>query len=149
MVVPAEVSVLLSVTVSGGAEGPLPFACSMMVIEAVPAGTLKVTTLPTVCVPSGISVTPELGTTGFRHEPDGCAVQLPSNPQACVVAETSVGCAVQAGTSLHAGGLSLPQATVTANGRAQAAMHNVRIRTEDPPWTAVSPTIRIPPPGAK
>jgi hypothetical protein len=124
------------VIVSGATDGPVPFACSMIVIEAVPAGTLKVTTLPTAWVPSGISVTPELGTTGLRHEPEGCAVQSPVAPQACefgVVAAATVGCAVQAGTSLHAGGLSLPQETVAARGKAQAAMHSVRIRTEDPP----------------
>jgi hypothetical protein len=62
--------------------------------------------------------------------------------------ETRVGGAVQAGTSLHAGGLSLPQETVAASGRAQAAMHNVRIRTENPPWAAVSTTTRTPPRGA-
>ena len=141
-----------NVTVSGGAAVPVPFACSMMVIEEVPDGTLKVTTFPTACVPSGISVTPELGTKGLRHEPAGCAVQSLGFPQACacgVVATAMAGVEVQAGTSLHAAGLSPPQETVAARGKAQAAMQSVRIRTEDPPWATVSPTTRTMQPGAK
>ena len=48
------------VTVSGAAV-----ACSTMVMETVPAGTSKLTTLPTVCGPRSIAVAPETGATGL------------------------------------------------------------------------------------
>ena len=105
----------------------------MMVIEEVPEGTLKVTTFPTVCVPSGISCTaPALDTTGLRQVPAAGCEQSLAAPHAGVVDATIVGGAVQAGTSLHAGGLSSPHERVAARGRAQAAMHNVRILTSPP-----------------
>src|SRR5947209_7443607 len=96
-----------SVTVSGGVvSGVVPFACSMMVIEDVPAGTSKVTTCPTLNVPRGVpagfnplSWTPTLGTTGFSQAgfATGHGVYW---PQAGVGDATSVGVAVQAATSL-------------------------------------------------
>ena len=145
-----------SVTVSGGTVSVvIPFACSMMVMEDVPAGTSNVTTCPTVNVPRGVpaglkplSGTPALGTTGFWQT--GFAVGHCGNvagaPQAAVGDATRVGVAVQAATSLQAGGLSLPQEIDAARGRAQAAKQTVRIRTETP-FTATPPTIRIPSPG--
>src|SRR4051812_4199355 len=48
-VIPGEFAVALRVIVSGGiVAGVVPFACSTMVIEDVPAGTSKVTTSPTL-----------------------------------------------------------------------------------------------------
>jgi hypothetical protein len=79
-----------------------------------------------------ISVTPEAGATSLLQAGFTFGQGEPYSPQAIPPGGFRVGVATQAGTSLHAGGLSSPQDSVVARTRAQAGMPSIRIRTLTP-----------------